>query len=170
MVDWLVGNTVLSETALRFFLIFCLKLRDYKGRNITEPDFWKKILIWRYSWKGVQITVGWLVGNTVFSETVPRTFLIFCMKFGGYKFRKFTEQDFLKSLWFEDICEKVSKLAWIGWLRAWLVGNAVSSETALKTFLIFCMKLGDYKGRKGHRAGFLKKNFDLEIFAKRSPN
>ena len=30
------------------------------------------------------------------------------------------------------------------------------------------MKLGDYKVRD--RAGFLKKNLDLEIFAKRSPN
>ena len=30
----------------------------------------------------------------------------------------------------------------------WLVGNAVFSEMALIIFLIFCMKLGDYKGRK----------------------
>ena len=51
----------------------------------------------------------------------------------------------------------------------WLVGNAVFSETALRIFLIFCMKLGDYKGRKV-TAGFLKKILDLEIFAKRSPN
>ena len=39
----------------------------------------------------------------------------------------------------------------------WLVGNAVFSETALRVFLIFCMKLGDYEGRKV-TAGFLKKN------------
>ena len=32
----------------------------------------------------------------------------------------------------------------------WLVGNAVFSETTLKIFLIFCMKLGDYKGKKSH--------------------
>ena len=38
----------------------------------------------------------------------------------------------------------------------WLVGNAVFSETALRIFLIFCMKLGDYKGRKV-TARFLKK-------------
>ena len=31
------------------------------------------------------------------------------------------------------------------WLIGWLVGNAVSPETAVR---IFCMKLGDYKGRK----------------------
>ena len=51
----------------------------------------------------------------------------------------------------------------------WLVGNAVFSETAQRIFLIFCMKLGDYKGRKV-TARFLKKKIDLEIFAKRSPN
>ena len=34
------------------------------------------------------------------------------------------------------------------WLIGWLVGNAVSPETAVRIFLIFCMKLGDYKGRK----------------------
>ena len=42
------------------------------------------------------------------------------------------------------------------------------SQKQLKIFLIFCMKLGDYEVRD--RAGFLKKNLDLEIFAKRSPN
>ena len=36
--NWLVGNTVFSETALRIFLIFCIKLVDYKGRKVTEPD------------------------------------------------------------------------------------------------------------------------------------
>ena len=51
----------------------------------------------------------------------------------------------------------------------WLVSNAVFSETAPRIFLIFCMKLGDYKGRKV-TAGFLKKILDLEILAKRSPN
>ena len=55
LVGWLVGNAVFSETALRIFLIFCMKLGDYKGRKVTEPDFWKKFLIWRYSRKGFQI-------------------------------------------------------------------------------------------------------------------
>ena len=54
--NWLVGNTVFSETALRIFLIFCMKLGDYKGRKVTEPDFWKKFLIWRYSQKTLQIS------------------------------------------------------------------------------------------------------------------
>ena len=44
------------------------------------------------------------------------------------------------------------------WLVGWLVGNAVFSEKAQRIILIFCMKLGDYKGRKRDRAGFLKKN------------
>ena len=39
IIGWLVGNAVSSETALRIFLIFCMKLGDYKGRKVTEPDF-----------------------------------------------------------------------------------------------------------------------------------
>ena len=48
--------SVFSETALRIFLIFCMKLGDYKGRKVTGPDFLKKILIWRYSRKSLQIS------------------------------------------------------------------------------------------------------------------
>ena len=38
IIDWLVGNAVFSETALRIFLIYCMKLGDYKGRKVTEPE------------------------------------------------------------------------------------------------------------------------------------
>ena len=48
LVGWLVGNAVFSETAPRIFLIFSMELGDYKGRKVTDPDFWKKFLIWRY--------------------------------------------------------------------------------------------------------------------------
>ena len=41
LVDWLVGNAVFSKAGLRIFLIFYTKLGDYKGRKVTEPDFWK---------------------------------------------------------------------------------------------------------------------------------
>ena len=54
--NWLVGNAVSSETPLRIFLIFCMKLGEYKGRKVTEPDFFKKFLIWRYSQKGLQLS------------------------------------------------------------------------------------------------------------------
>ena len=37
--NWLVGNAVFSKTALRIFLIFCMKLGVYKGRKVTEPHF-----------------------------------------------------------------------------------------------------------------------------------
>ena len=57
------------------------------------------------------VIIGWLVGNAVFSETAPRISLIFCMKLGDYKGRKATEPDFWKNSWFENIPEKVSKLA-----------------------------------------------------------
>ena len=52
----LVGNKVFSETALQIFLIYCMKLGDYKGRKVTQLDFWKKFLIWRYSRKSFQIS------------------------------------------------------------------------------------------------------------------
>ena len=56
------------------------------------------------------------------------------------------------------------------WLVGWLVGDAVFSETALRIFLTFCIKLGDYKGRKVTQPDFLKKILDLEIFPKKSAN
>ena len=56
LVGWFVGKTVFSETALTIFLIFCIKLGDYKGRKVTELDFWKKLLSWRYLQKGLQIS------------------------------------------------------------------------------------------------------------------
>ena len=55
----MVDNAVFSETALKIFLIFCIKLGDYKGRRVTDPDFWKKFLSWRYSRKGFQISPKW---------------------------------------------------------------------------------------------------------------
>ena len=78
-IGWLVGNAVFSETALRIFLIFCMKLGDYKGRKVTEPDFWKKFLIWRYSRKGLQISPK---SDTLifFSKTALTIFLVFGLK------------------------------------------------------------------------------------------
>ena len=54
------------------------------------------------------------------------------------------------------------------WLVGWLVGNTVFSETTLRIFLIFCMKLGYYKGKKV--SCIFEKILDLEIFVKRPPN
>ena len=79
MVDWLVGNAIFSETALRISLTFCLKLGDCKGRKVTESDFWKKNLTWRYSWKGLQISPK---SETLifFSKTTQTIFLVFGLK------------------------------------------------------------------------------------------
>ena len=79
IIGWLVGNAVFSETALKIFLIFCMKLGDYKGRKVTEPDFWKKFLIWRYSRKGLQISPK---SDTLifFSKTALTIFLVFGLK------------------------------------------------------------------------------------------
>ena len=76
IIGWLVGKAVFSETALWIFLIFCMKLGDYKGRKGTEPDFWKKFLIWRYSRKGLQISQK---SDTLifFSKTALTIFFVF---------------------------------------------------------------------------------------------
>ena len=81
LVGQLVGNIVFSETALRIFLIFCMKLGDYKGRKVTELDFRKKFLIWRYSRKCLQISPK---SDTVFAKIryfpqkrLKRFFLVF---------------------------------------------------------------------------------------------
>ena len=102
--------------------------------------------------------VGWLVGNVVFSETVLNIFLIFCMKSGDYKGRKVRETDFWKNFLIWTYTRKGLQIRHYGWLVGWLVGNAVSSETALRIFLIFNMKLGEYKGRKARRLDFWKTN------------
>ena len=39
-----------------------MKLGNYKDRKVEETGFSKKFFIWRYSQKGLQISIGWLVG------------------------------------------------------------------------------------------------------------
>ena len=39
LVGWLVGNAVFSETCSKEFSDFLHKVRSYKGRKVTEPDF-----------------------------------------------------------------------------------------------------------------------------------
>ena len=39
IIGWLVDNAVFSETAVRIFLIFYMKLGDYEGRKVAEPEF-----------------------------------------------------------------------------------------------------------------------------------
>ena len=137
VIRWLVGwlVTVFSETVLRIFLIFCMKLGDYKGRKVTAR-FLKKILDLRDICEVSKLAqnqtlwylVGWLVGNAVFSEMALRIFLIFCMKLGTIRAEKWQSRIFENS-WFGDIGEKVSKLAQNQTL--WYF----SQKTALTTFL-----------------------------------
>ena len=37
--NWLVGNAIFAEKALRIFLIFSMRLGECKGRKVTESDF-----------------------------------------------------------------------------------------------------------------------------------
>ena len=75
----MVGNAVLSETALRVFLIFCMKLEDYKDRKVTEPNFEKS------SWFGdIHKKVSkWAQNQTLwyfFSKTALTIYLVFGLK------------------------------------------------------------------------------------------
>ena len=45
-------------------------------------------------------------------------------------------------------------LAFFGWSVGLLLGNAVFSETVQSVFLVFCMRLEGYKGRKVTKQGF----------------
>ena len=75
IIGWLVGNT---ETALRIFLISCMKLGDYEGRKVAEPDFWKKFLIWRYSRKDLKIIQK--SDTDIFLKNGSSDFLVFGLK------------------------------------------------------------------------------------------
>ena len=78
------------------------------------------------------------------------------MKLGDCKGRKVKEPDFWKKFLIWRYLQKVSKLAFVGWLVGWLVGNALFSKTALRVVLVFCLKLGDNKGRKVTEPDFEK--------------
>ena len=74
IIGWLVGNT---ETALRIFLISCMKLGDYEGRKVAEPDFWKKNL-------DLEIFMKLAQNQTLlifFSKTTITIFLVFGLQF-----------------------------------------------------------------------------------------
>ena len=116
--NWLVGNAVFSETALRMFLIFCMKLWNCKGRKATEPGFSKKFLVWRYSRKLLQISIGWLVGSLVgwlvtqfFQKRLKWFFGFFAWSYEILKVEKSQSRIFEKNSWFGDFRKKVSKLA-----------------------------------------------------------
>ena len=78
IIGWLVGNAVFSETARSISLVFCMKLGDYKRRKVTEMDFFKKKLIWRYLGKHLQIRPK--SGTLIFFSKMATIFLIFGLK------------------------------------------------------------------------------------------
>ena len=117
LVGWLVSNAVFSETALRTFLIFCMKLGDYKDRKVTESDFWEKFFTWRYSRKGFQISPK---SDTFmfFSKTARTTFFCFRPEVSTKYYLQFEW-----NIFFTEICnlelfdlkivEKLSKLRFL---------------------------------------------------------
>ena len=82
LVGWLVCRLVMQFSQKRlqgFFWFFYMKLGNYKGSKVIEPDFWKQFLIWRYSRRGLQISPK--SDNLIFfSKTAPTIFLVFDLK------------------------------------------------------------------------------------------
>ena len=82
-----------------------MKLEDYKGRKVTELDFLKKLLIWRYSQKGLQISPKSDTDNFLKNGSVH---------FFGFWSEVSTKYDlqfewnlfFRKNLQFGDICPR----------------------------------------------------------------
>ena len=68
----------ISKTALRIFLIFCMKLVHHKGTKVTEPDFWKKILGGR-KWGKTPIFGAFLMFFVHISKTALRILTKFCV-------------------------------------------------------------------------------------------
>ena len=134
LVGWLVGNTVFSETALRIFLIFWMKLGDYKCRKVTEPDLWKKFLIWRYSQKRLQISPK---SHTLifFSKTALTIFLFFGLKLVLNMTFNLNETYFSENLQFQDIWPRNCKK------KCWNWGFWSFSRLCIISFPWFCASL-----------------------------
>ena len=82
-----------------------MKLGDYKGRKVTEPDFWKKFLIWRYSQKGLQISPK---SHTLifFSKTALKIVCVFGLKLVPNSLK-------LVSIWLKPIFQKNLQFGYI---------------------------------------------------------
>ena len=101
MVGWLVGKAVFSERALRIFLIFCMKLGDYKCRKVTAGFLKEK------SWFGdICEKVSKLAQNqtlTFFSKTAQTIFLVWPEVSTRYDLQFEMKRIFQKKLGFRDI-------------------------------------------------------------------
>ena len=126
LVGWLVGNAVFSETALRIFLIFCMKLGDYKGRKVTEPDFWKKFLIWRYSRKRLQISPK---SDTLifFSKTTITAFFGFWPDVNTKYDLQFKWNLFFRNICYLEICD-------LEIIKTWLFSYYLSVQSMYSCF------------------------------------
>ena len=79
IIGWLVGKAVFSVTAIKIFLIFCMKLGNYKGRKDTEPDFWKVLDLEIFAKKNFKLAQNQTL-LILFSKTVLTIFLVFGLK------------------------------------------------------------------------------------------
>ena len=147
------------------FLVF---IENIIGRALTfRPALWELFLmwVWNHKYPGISTLLQILNAiNLIFIR--PLSILIKWLSWSYYLESFVLPQNLLKCMiwclldWCQSGPMKSVLLVIIGWV--------VMQFSQKSIFLIFCMKLGDYKGRKVTERAFWKKI--LEIFAKRSPN
>ena len=81
-----------------------MKLGDYKSRKVTESDFWKKFLIWKYSRKGLQISPK--SDTDIFLKNGPNDFF-------GFWPEVSTKYDLNLEIFDLEIVKKLSKLRFL---------------------------------------------------------
>ena len=164
--NWMVSNAVFSETALRIFLIFCMKLGDYKGRKVTEPYFWKEFLIWRYLWKSLQIspkpdtliffsktalTIFWVFGlKLVLNMTFNLNETYFSEKFAIWtcltskSSKKWSKLRFLaifSTLQFWCLMNQLFSQRSLSWMFDWVLNMALKIQKPLIEHIYECFKV-----------------------------
>ena len=94
-----------------------MKLGDYKGRKVTESEFWKKNLICRYSRKGLQISPK-SDSLIFFSKRAQTIFLVFGLKLVLNITFNWMKSIFQKNLQFGDNwsrnCQKITQIEVLG--------------------------------------------------------
>ena len=154
------------------FSDFLHKLGDYKSRKVTEPDFWKKFLIWRYSRKGLQISPK---SNTLIFFSKTAIFLVFGLKLVLNMTFSLNEIYFSEKLQFGDIwsrnCQKIAQIEVFGHSldfaslvfidfahnarRAWCLVVFLQFAIPVNVFLLFLVLSSQFSiNLKAHKMSF----------------
>ena len=130
---WLVCNTVSSETAPRILVMFCMKLGDYKGRKVIEPDFWKTILDLE-----IFVKVSKLVQNQTlwyFSQKRLERFFWFCPEVSTKYDLQFEWNLFFRKICYLEILDLKNVKIWLFSYNLPVQFSCLKAETATRGVL-----------------------------------